>query len=47
MLSMSEVSYWANWKRTYNPGLAWGGVGNTYVNNLIKNGPHSGIFGGG
>ena len=47
MLLDSKISKWSNWKRTYTPGLAWGGVGNTYSGNSIYNGPHAGILGGG
>ncbi|XP_062523158.1 uncharacterized protein LOC134197826 isoform X2 [Corticium candelabrum] len=46
-VSGCNLSRWSRWKRTYQPGLSWGGVGNTYTKNEISNGPHSGILGGG
>ena len=46
-MSGCNLSRWSRWKRTYQPGLSWGGVGNTYTKNEISNGPHSGILGGG
>lgn len=47
VLQNSLITKWSNWKRTYNPGLSWGGVGNTYRHNTIHDGPHAGILGGG
>ena len=38
---------YARWTRTYNPGLSFGGVGNTYSGNLVANAPHIGMIGGG
>eukprot|EP01052_Picozoa_sp_SAG31_P008542 SAG31_NODE_434_length_15737_cov_10.315450_2_plen_217_part_00 len=37
----------ALWKRSYHPGVRWGGVGNTYSHNWIHNSPHNCITGGG
>jgi hypothetical protein len=34
-------------QRTYNPGIAWGGVGNTYARNTVSHAPHNGMLGGG
>lgn len=41
------ISNFSRWKRTYMPGLTWGGVGNNYTSNNISHGPHNGVFGGG
>ena len=35
------------WKRTYQPGIFWGGVGNTFRANTVSFGPHNGFLGGG
>ncbi|XP_065182891.1 uncharacterized protein LOC135813811 [Sycon ciliatum] len=40
-----SVYDFARWKRTYNPGVAFGGVGNDYLHNTIYGGPHTAIFG--
>ena len=34
-------------KRTYQPGIFWQGVGNTYSHNVVQNGPHKCVLGGG
>eukprot|EP00731_Ephydatia_muelleri_P030116 Em0021g639a len=46
-LKDSSIHDWSRWKRTYQPGLSWSGVGNSFINNTIYNGPHSGILGKG
>ena len=43
----NAVSDFARWKRTYQPGMYWGGCGNTFRDNTIKHGPHNGFLGGG
>ena len=43
----NTISNFSRWKRTYMPGLVWGGVGNNYTANRISHGPHNGVFGGG
>jgi len=43
----NEFHNYARFTRTYNPGVGWGGVGNTYENNYIHNAPHNGMLGGG
>merc|ERR1712228_42664 len=43
----NNIFSFAQWKRTYMPGLFWGGVGNLYSSNNISFGPHNGILGGG
>ncbi|EDQ89613.1 uncharacterized protein MONBRDRAFT_25137 [Monosiga brevicollis MX1] len=43
----NHIHDYALWKRTYQGGLFWAGVGNSYLNNVIENGPHNGILGGG
>ena len=37
----------ALWKRTYSPGIYFGGIGNDYIANNISNSPHNCISGGG
>ena len=43
----SEIRSFSRWKRTYAPGLQWGGVGNKFCGNTIALAPHSAIIGGG
>ena len=43
----SNISNFAKWKRTYQPAVSWGGVGNCYTAIDIRNGPHAGVLGGG
>jgi hypothetical protein len=43
----NTVSNMALWKRTYNPGIFWNGVGNTYSGNTVRNSPHVCVLGGG
>lgn len=43
----NEFHNYARFTRTYNPGVGWGGVGNTYDSNYIHNAPHNGMLGGG
>ena len=33
------------WKRCYNPGLRWNGVGMNITGNTVSNGPHQGMWG--
>ena len=47
LVSDSHVHHYALWKRSYMPGVYWGGVGNTYRNNTVEYGPHNGFLGGG
>lgn len=47
LVTNCTISDWSHWKRTYQPGLAWGGVGNNYTYLDISNAPHAGILGGG
>eukprot|EP00039_Didymoeca_costata_P009071 m.120145 g.120145 ORF g.120145 m.120145 type:complete len:652 (+) comp14348_c0_seq2:16-1971(+) len=42
-----NVHHYARWKRTYQPGVFWAGVGNTYSSNTISWGPHNAFLGGG
>ena len=44
-LSNVAITNFARHTRTYNPGLSWSGVGHTFVNNDISNGPHAAILG--
>ena len=37
----------ALYKRTYQPGIHWAGVNNTYSHNVVSHGPHNCVLGGG
>lgn len=41
------IHHYAQWKRTYMPGVYWGGVGNLFRNNTVRHAPHNGFLGGG
>jgi hypothetical protein len=41
------VTKFALWKRTYQAGLLWGGVANTFRGNSLSGGPHNCALGGG
>jgi hypothetical protein len=43
----NRVYHISQYKRTYQPGLHWGGVNNTYSHNHLSDGPHNCILGGG
>ena len=47
MLSACSIQDWSRWKRTYQPGISWSGVGNNFTHNTLFNAPHAGILGGG
>ena len=47
LLTQCLVTDWSRWKRTYQPGISWGGVGNNFTHNRLSNAPHAGILGGG
>ena len=47
VVNHNHIYNFARWKRTYIPGLFFGGVGNDYSYNNITFGPHNGIDGGG
>ncbi len=42
-----HIHHFARWSRTYRPAVGLGGCGNKIRHNLIHNGPHAGIQGGG
>jgi parallel beta-helix repeat protein len=46
-LRNSQISTYARWARTYNPGISYKGVGLALVNNAITNAPHQGMYGDG
>jgi len=46
-VTSNNLHDFARLDRTYEPGVGWGGVGNTISYNTIYNGPHVGILGGG
>ena len=43
----NDVRRVAQWKRTYMPGVFWGGVNNTYRGNTVRFSPHNCFTGGG
>ena len=43
----NRVHHYALWKRSYQPGIFWGGVSNTFRANTVTFGPHNGFLGGG
>jgi hypothetical protein len=43
----NTITTFAQYKRTYQPGIHWGGVNNTFSYNHISNGAHNCILGGG
>mmetsp|Transcript_45387 Transcript_45387/g.125125 ORF Transcript_45387/g.125125 Transcript_45387/m.125125 type:complete len:524 (-) Transcript_45387:1393-2964(-) len=47
LIEGNDVSRHARWKRTYQPGIFWGGVNNTFRNNNISVAPHNCMLGGG
>lgn len=47
LIEDNEVYNYALWKRSYMPGIYWGGVNNTYRGNTVRNAPHNGFLGGG
>ena len=36
LVSGNRVHHYALWKRSYMPGVYWGGVGNTFSNNTVS-----------
>ena len=46
-ISENNVSHYATWKRSYQPGIFWAGVGNVFRGNSVSFGPHNGLLGGG
>jgi hypothetical protein len=42
-----DLSFYARWTRTYNPGVKFEGVGITVNYTRISNAPHNGLLGGG
>lgn len=47
VVTRSTLSRYARNKRTYMPGIAWSGVGNSYTLNSMSWAPHVGMLGGG
>ena len=47
LIEDNVVHHFAKWKRSYHPGIFWGGVGNTFRGNHVSFGPHNGFLGGG
>ena len=43
----NTISMFAQYKRTYMPGIHWAGVANEYTHNTISDAPHNGMLGGG
>ena len=46
-ISENNVSHYATWKRSYQPGIFWAGVENVFRGNSVSFGPHNGFLGGG
>lgn len=47
VVARNHVHHVAQWKRSYMPGIYWGGVGNVYQNNVVEFHPHACFVGGG
>ena len=47
LVANNHVHHVAQWKRSYMPGIYWGGVGNTFRNNVVEYHPHACFVGGG
>lgn len=47
LATRNSITRFSQHKRTYNPGLHWAGVNNTYSWNTIAWAPHAGVLGGG
>ena len=47
LVDNNYISRFAKYKRTYQPGIHWGGVKNMFSRNTITNGAHNCILGGG
>ena len=47
ILLSNNVSYFAQWKRTMQPGIYYGGVNNSFINNFFGYAPQHGMLGGG
>jgi len=47
LVTQNAVHHYAKWKRSYQPGIFWGGVGNVFRGNKVYFGPHNGFLGGG
>lgn len=47
LVTGNTVTQMAQYKRTYQPGIHWGGVNNTYSHNKVSHGPHNCFLGGG
>jgi hypothetical protein len=43
----NHVYSFARWKRTYQAGIHWAGVSNTYSHNVVTDSPHNCFLGGG
>ena len=46
-VQFADVKRFALWKRTYEAGIHWAGVGNEYSDNVVAGGPHNCFLGGG
>lgn len=43
----NKIHHFSQFKRTYQPGIYWGGVQNVYSWNNVTDGPHNCFLGGG
>ena len=46
-IEFNDVHHHARWKRSYQPGIFWSGVNNSFVGNTISVAPHNCMLGGG
>ena len=46
-VSNNSITRFALWKRTYQAGIHWAGVANSFTDNNVSNGPHNCFLGGG
>lgn len=47
LVESNKVHSFAQWKRSYQPGIYWGGVMNVYRENTVQFSPHNCFLGGG
>ena len=45
IIDNNKVDHYAAWKRTFVPGITYGGVGDNYTNNVLADSPHEGVIG--
>ena len=45
VVQATVIRHTGRWKRTYQPGIYFSGVGNAYLNNVLHDSPHQGMTG--